>query len=301
VVDEGSKDDGGDDIVDDATVSNCGGEQWTLEEFCLARAEIYSPWDDWADGCCTDAERDTLEFSLYWQGSTSGFDPDSCIDFFSEYTNNGSIQFDGCAAEACVDALVDAYVAPTPLGCWTETPFDTAYQGRGRPDWTQIPECRQLFAGTLEENEECEASFQCGGNLRCMSNGRGEFRCAPVKAFGEPCSLDSECEYGLMCAGAPNLKSCQGLVGEYGSCSWDYQCEDGLYCEIGEYLCLRPRQQGQSCRSDEPDCVLGTYCDWTTSRCRSFLPDGAQCDYFNRCLGWCDEDAGICRPLCQGS
>lgn len=138
--------------------------------------------------------------------------------------------------------------------------------------------------------DPCDPTYhvteQCGGTLRCMSNGT----CQAVGSEGDPCHTgqSDSCEQGLFCERAGY--TCAALAGDGQACSvaWYGQptgssCQEGLYCSCKGVPCIG----GYDPTMASPDEV-----------CAERQPDGAACLEGRQCLsGYCNSSTHQCEEL----
>ncbi len=274
--------------------ASCGGDVETIgpDEFAERMASVYCTS---IASCCqrfgepfveTDCEATARE---WWQ---SVLDPELA---------RPHREFDGAAAEHCIDAYRKALTACTDEAALRAT-YDT---------------CATLFKGTVEPGGECVGAEECrgyeAGSFTCSS---GPCDCTvnpcycvpgtcdpvtvpslatqPHAALGEPCA--GTCDTGGCTGGAQSEtdKGCwlnDGLAcNAYGACdeipgfgeACHGYCAPGFYCGQ-DGLCATPHESG-SCASQQ-ECAQGWYCDYINMTCSLGRPDGSECHYFVECLG----------------
>jgi hypothetical protein len=160
-----------------------------------------------------------------------------------------------------------------------------------------------------KRGEPC-ASRVCDAGLTCDNTKT----CVELFAAGMPCTLGTECAYGLGCAGTPGTCKALPKLGE--------PCPDGACAELGAFCdaagtCSPVGLSGASCTDDtecspyfactaptcapnpavgEPcsgPCRDGSWCNTTTGLCAAPQPDGASCVVGSQCTsGFCDNHGG---------
>jgi len=156
--------------------------------------------------------------------------------------------------------------------------------------------------------EECEAGYQCNGDLQCITDLEGDNlskcglaklegevcvedreciednnacidnACYRQKSEGQLCEQDGHCNNGLNCVNDGTKNICWNLRGEGGYCDHHNQCQDGLGC------------LNRKCVKD--------YCD-TTADCTNKVCSGHICKTGNRsngtnCTGSTECTSGLC-------
>ena len=93
---------------------------------------------------------------------------------------------------------------------------------------------------------------------------------------------------GLYCA---DNGTCQALLEAGGPCGIGDFCVDGAVCNDDfAGVCEVLPGVGESCTFG---CESGAYCS-PDSVCEAQQPDGAPCDDWNQCLGYCSVNTGLC-------
>jgi hypothetical protein len=194
-----------------------------------------------------------------------------------------------------------------------------------------LASCEGLF-GFEEEPEACDRVWTgslplgaaCQGEEECAPNAQGDVTCdfdvgicvLEVRgAAGDGChqtcarengypscygwalstaDLDdsntvTSCwtEDGLYCAADG---TCQALLEIGDPCGMDGFCVEGAVCDDFSGVCEVLPGVGESCRFD---CERGAYCS-SDNVCEALKPDGAPCDDWDQCLGYCDVDTRNC-------
>ncbi|CAN5543571.1 hypothetical protein BH11MYX1_BH11MYX1_19610 [soil metagenome] len=253
----------------------------------------------------------------------------------------GKVNYDSDKAEQCVNAIKNA-------SC-----DGTTKEARETP-----PACKGFISGTLAmgatcfTNEECAsaacampsctaaccagtcsaveppgkagdpcATRACGAGLTCDNTKK----CVALFAAGAPCTLYTECDYGLGCLGDPGIcgamphlgdacpdgqcaelgsycttdKLCAplGLLGD--ACATASDCARYYTCEPQSLACTRLPVMGEPCTGL---CSDGSYCDSATTTCTALLANGSACMVDRVCkTGYCDATLRACAalPICD--
>jgi hypothetical protein len=285
--------------TNDNTNTNNNTSGLTIQEYCERDVALAQPWCDYADQCCTGEDQQAIEFSL----PACRFGPKTvtdCVDWINERITAGTIEFNGEAAQDCLDAQA-AWIPTPPATCSGTMKSEWGLTNRDRPAEIQIPSCRSTYVGLLQLGDECTADAECEAGLICTDmTGNYDYQCDYVSSEYGSCSVDSDCEYGLHCIGDPDLATCQQLVQQGGSCYWNSDCEDGLICNGDDY-CDQPIPDGGDCSSDIYSCGLLSGCYADTYTCGPLKQTGESCSYAYECQGRCDTDAGQCVDICGGT
>lgn len=263
----------------------------SIEEYCQLDAALSKAWCDYADKCCSQADKDDVVFSP--PACTFGpDDPAECVKFVKDHIADGTLAFDGTWADACI--AKQAATIPAPPATCSGLP-STALQGHGTAGFAKIPECRRVWVGLVKQGGACEYEAQCAEGLKCDDDGSGTYVCQPVGTLGSKCTLDSDCEDALICN--PKL-GCSSLGGVGASCLYFSDCQDGLLCASG--TCATPIPLGGSCAGNSGACTLGTGCSFASSTCVSLGSNGQSCSTSVECLGRCDSGLSQCVSICGG-
>lgn len=254
----------------------------------------------------------------------------------------GRVLYRGDKARACADASANA----TCDGFDDETASYAA--------------CSEITTGTIAGGESCGIHEECksqhcegGGNgttcalgtcvgdvpapsprapigaacaltSDCAEHAYCDTVCAKRKAENEPCAGADECEYGLVCQGAPAVctalphegQACNGQCRELGvTCSIRGICEkvrlppsactdrsdcSGYYpCNLELGVCAPGPMLGEPCDWFENPCVRDdTFCDRVTLTCVHVRAVGEPCRSNFECVYECDVDAStpVCAP-----
>ena len=179
-------------------------------------------------------------------------DQTSCVSYgviyvdpgFLTLVESGKVNYDGAAAQSCLDAL-------------STVPCDqTQMAARVTPTaCTEIVIGTVAMSGTCEQNAECESAAcvlpDCGSACCTGSCGAAQ---APA-GTGEPC-VTRACDVGLTCN--ETMGTCAPLGGSGAGCMLDDDCAYGLGCPGGE--CAPLPAIGDPCPNGE--CAdLGAVCN----------------------------------------
>lgn len=193
---------------------------------------------------------------------------------------NGTVQYDGEAAFACIDAIREA-------SC-------DGSLARFFPDFHDDA-CKQIFTGTLADQESCAHAVQCMSgeceDVQCEL-GCCEGTCVPAPLtaeLGEPCA-DVDCVDDAYCSSETEV--CEARKAEGEACSGD-QCQSpSLGCDDG--VCTPPPGDGQPCTSY---CAFPYGCERDTDLCRPMKTVGEPCDPSRSICAiglTCDGDTNTC-------
>ncbi len=127
-----------------------------------------------------------------------------------EAIDAGTASYHGDKAQACLDALA-------ALGCDAMVSHS-------------IPECDEVFVGTVAEGGDCTYGIECVGDLFCK--------------------IEAACP-----------GTCSSRGGNGADCEDDDHCQDGMFCDEGTSTCASPVVQGASCGGSSGDeCAPGLMC-----------------------------------------
>lgn len=206
----------------------------------------------------------------------------------------GEVEYDGQAAQACVDAL-------RARGCDALAP---AISG--------VEACRDMFQGSIPVGGACLVDGECADGAFCdrsLCEG-GDACCGgvcsrdPVRAaIDEDCSQRA-CVEGAYCdetAGEDSgdgLPRCKARRDNGEDCTSSDECKEGQRCsgEGEEGKCYILAKEGERCNADlEVACLsLDTWCDPAESKCVRLPGAGEPCAEGDRCLGYAYCDGGTC-------
>ena len=265
-----------------------------------------------------------------------------CDEYFTINTDatfqaelaKGLVHYDGNQAETCFNDLRDA-------------PCDqTAMETRAQPSACAAAVTGSVAAGgTCVHNEECQSekcakantAGDCDSGTCEASEALGKLGdacatrdcdpafvcdntkvCANLYTVGMPCSLNTDCAYGLACDGDPGFcrnapklgEACPDhLCAELGAycsstgtctalglagaaCSATQLCSPYYPCNTTTGTCTANPKLGQACTGL---CSDGSYCDSDTHLCASPKPNGATCTVDSTCASDnCDTTSGTC-------
>jgi hypothetical protein len=141
--------------------------------------------------------------------------------------------------------------------------------------------CSRVYQGVVPANGACTVDFDCQGGLICD---KGVNLCGTkrVVAAGAGCANVGEvCPAGQTCKPSGQLKLCQARATAGMACSAADPCLESLRCTAAS-MCEARLAASSACTSDD-DCASG-YCDTFAGVCATFLifaPDSASCrSYF---------------------
>lgn len=271
------------------------GPNRTIEEYCQLDADLAKAWCDYADQCCSQADKDDLHFNFIPLCSFGPTDPAECVTFVNDHIADGTLAFDGTWADACIGKRAAGIPAP-PASCSGLPGSAEVLNGHGTPSQWQIPECRKVWVGLVQVGGACEYESQCAEGLKCDDDGSGSYVCQPVGVLGSPCVLHGDCDDNLVCNSKSN--QCATLSSTGGSCLFADECENGLICSSD--TCATPVNLGGSCAGSSDSCAPGTGCSLSTSTCIALGQDGQGCSVSLECLGRCDSISSQCTTICGG-
>ena len=124
----------------------------------------------------------------------------------------------------------------------------------------------------------------------------------PAVEPGEVCVNSRDCKGDAFCDIAEGSEQCLGTCKEFGQpdpdpdpdpdrdCT-DESCPDDQYCEDewdGSYECQARHQPGETCdplvdEKDDPSCVDGYFCSYSTDKCEQVVPIGERCGSHYEC------------------
>ncbi|MBX7101422.1 MAG: hypothetical protein K1X89_27150 [Myxococcaceae bacterium] len=212
--------------------------------------------DQLADAYCT--------FSVRC-GLVSAAAKAECLPYFSNLLCGAhaesvarSYQFtDSKKAQACL-AVINGAACDAPLSVLTvcDGVFSPASPSGG---------------GCFSSGDCFAADEGCAGENRCGST------CQPAGALGQPCLKTGLCSAGLRCDAATKLCAMPGAVGA--SCTGALNdCDSTSTCDLyGTKKCVVLPTSGQTCRSLDPRCAGGLYCNGSTNHCEARLAQGTPC------------------------
>jgi hypothetical protein len=102
-----------------------------------------------------------------------------------------------------------------------------------------------------------------------------------------PCTVDTECDYGLGCSGTTGTRVCTALPAIGQPCNTDGICRDeGAYCDFNANLCKTYLLPSAQCGTSGSTCSPYYPCDFTvtTPVCSQGPGIGQQCSGSMRCF-----------------
>jgi hypothetical protein len=164
--------------------------------------------------------------------------------------------------------------------------------------------CDDVWVGNSPPGGECRTSADCkppaSGDHTCLySQGSQTGRCVaePTPAAGQPCGDSAETDtVWYRCDEADDLycdyeaKVCKARVPVGASCSSSAECVKDASCDFSSSACAPLVALGGDC--SQTGCVDAAYCDAAT--CVAKKQDGAPCQSYDECIGYCDSTAGTC-------
>jgi hypothetical protein len=235
--------------------------------------------------------------------------------------NNGTVDYDGVAADQCADDLEDGSCDPT-----------------SRRSRMLGPACNQIFEGTLHEGADCRLNAECQSedcgfpedctDACCVGRCQPEQKiatyrqscadlpciagtfcdsneiCSALREEGESCEADAECWFGLACgiAGDPQAR-CVPNPGIGDLCIDSSRCPtSGLTCNFRTATCEPALFEGEECDPQSNQCAASyLYCSETSGQCEAWPGPGEPCVSFRCANGsYCDffgPDEDLCQPL----
>jgi hypothetical protein len=218
----------------------------------------------------------------------------------------GTVDINGKKAKECLN-----FQLPEKSNICTYT--------RTSEEFTEI--CKDVFKGTLHENERCKDSLECFPGLTCIGATPAEYGfCRRLPQGGKNC-LEGMCAEGYYCKNGVCARKLE--EGERCDPSRD-ECAKDLFCyripgededhsdedhfdedrsddteDLPDGICKRKKENKAPCDSDR-ECLSG-------SCIGSICPDGSVCEPGERCPGSCMlfpekscyED-GDCKGRCKG-
>lgn len=273
--------------------------------------------------------------------SCDGFFPVGSETVLLAELAGGKVTYDRDRAEQCVNAIKDASCDGTTKEA-RETPpaCHELVSGTGAVGVTcftneecasaacALPTCTQACcAGTCHAAEPPGAAGDpcatraCGAGLTCDNTKQ----CVALFAAGAPCTLFTDCDYGLGCLGDPGVcgpmphlgdacpdgqcaelgsycttaKLCApvGLLGD--ACTTSSDCSRYYTCDPQSLACTRLPIAGETCSGP---CSDGSHCASTTTTCTALLANGGSCTVDSACeTSYCDPTAKVCAavPICD--
>lgn len=256
-------------------------------------------------------------------GGSTPIDPDpnvvAAIGAGRVYYNGSNVKecFDALAARSCDKTDQSARV--TPAACrniitGTQHSGDActideeciSQQCSGGSNGTSciMGTCIGDVAPTFELaqlDEQCSSNAQCVPGTYCDNLTQV---CTLLKASGSSCQQDTECDYGLGCAGPVGSRTCATLPTVGMTCSLsDNPCRDvGTQCVYDSltamYSCKQIGLEGASCAGTP--CSNWYPCDSATQLCAPGPSVGESCSFSAACFSadtYCDQSTQVCTAL----
>jgi hypothetical protein len=242
--DGGVPGDGDDAGPDGGSGDGDGDALANVDEFCDAQLEVGLDWASTFDVCCGTVPDEATAFL----GSVFGWTEDAssnCVAALKPAVTASKTKFDGAKARQCAEDFLDNYDVAESM-C-PAAGFDLVVLagqiGHGAPSIRQIPSCREAFAGTIKNGEQCSNGIECVGDLRCRAMaGDGSIKgCLVPVGNGGGCDSNSDCDDGLTCLGAAGDGVCRPaneLTSVSAPCARTSQCEVGLICDGTSKTCV---------------------------------------------------------------
>jgi hypothetical protein len=287
---------GGSGAVSGSGGSTGPGAALTVEEYCLAKAELEGPWCDYLDTCCSEADRADPNFTAPVCADGPS-DSSLCVSDIQEVLDAGAV-WDGTWATSCVIELAKNYPS-APSTCSGLRIRDWVEAGRGIIGITRIDACRQMIRGTTRQGEPCAYAAVCAPGLTCFpitGDVNDDYVCIPLGTTASKCVTDTQCSPELICVGSGDLR-CGEPAAEGEDCLYDEHCESGLICPLGS--CVPRVPIGQSCEMLGAFCELGLTCN-SGNYCEALGSDNRVCTSSAACNGRCDSTRGACTSICGG-
>lgn|GEM_PF-6411082 len=272
------------------------------------KAKVAALFSSLSEGYCDYLYRCCNTNELEFKFETTFSDKQSCQRYFDltdEETNYGYQ-----VAVADGDLSLDGNAETRCLKDWSnQTCGDVEVDAFVRPRGPESCDPQELFIGRKDAGRTCRTSYECDEGLSCRAGGNGEGMCLPLRRLGDPCTSDSLCLSGLVCANpAEGLRSCQSPATEGTSCE-ELACDpsdEDLYCASEENettgiirkVCKRKLGPENECTKDA-DCRQGLWCNYlvvsSDGLCADKLADGKSCEVHAQCTsGKCDSTTKRC-------
>ncbi len=214
----------------------------------------------------------------------------SCVDGYRQaIAAAGSFDsLDKAVSEQLEQACTSAITGSQQIGAACAQPYEcidgaTCVGYTSTADGTcQTPALGEACGKGESTSGEMTFNFSFGNHPECASGycdsiyENGEFidRCVALKAAGEDCYDEEQCQSGLRCQ--LGVCSTDGPAQVGGACQVNDDCSDGLYCTNDTNLCAAKKKTGETCAAGA---FGGNECEGT---CQA--PEGA--------------DTGACAPFC---
>ena len=213
-----------------------------------------------------------------------------------EDVDNGIVDYDGDAAERCLDLFGSLFTCEVQI------------TGERLQELNEV--CESIFEGSVPVGGACTEDEQCEGleascdvddcpDECCMGTcGPGEPEL--IAEIGESCE-SARCVSGAYCEG--ETTSCAARVAVGGACGDFDACVDGALCDLdfgsGMGTCRALSAPGETC---DPEGVFGisclrldNFCDPVELICAARLDVGASCPAGqSSCVGYAECEDGTC-------
>jgi hypothetical protein len=160
------------------------------------------------------------------------------------------------------------------------------------PQGTCGPQIPLAKAGESCTGVECDTGLFCNGQNQCQTLGQ----------MGAACDFDTDCNFGLGCAGATTgAETCQPLPAIGSACAprpapmLPACLEIGATCNSA-MSCVKMGLPGATCMTDT-DCTFFGVCDATALKCSNYPSRGMPCDMDHLVI--CDDDSWCNIPMGQ--
>ena len=273
-----------------------------------AKAEVASLFGSLSEAYCDYLYRCCNTNELEFKFESTFTDKTSCQrywDLTDEETNYG---YQVAVGEG--DLSLDSSAEGRCLTDWSkQTCGGVEVDAFLRPRGPTSCDPKELFIGRKEAGRACRTSYECDAGLSCRQGATGEGMCLPLRRLGDPCTSDSLCLSGLVCADPKEgPRSCQSPATEGTSCE-ELACDPSdadLYCALEENdttgitrkVCKRKLGPESVCTKDA-DCRQGLWCNYlvvaSDGLCADKLADGKSCEVHAQCTsGKCDSVTKRC-------
>lgn len=153
------------------------------------------------------------------------------------------------------------------------------------------------FQGSFDSAEGCRAKPGLGEHAApCVDDGQCKSSYCHIKdaysacgtcmtraKVAEQCTLDAECEQGLVCVATKSVKRCVQVVAAAAKCDAERVCGKPFFCVQG--ICQAGAKAGATCDNDVKNCDsgVGLRCNPVTEKCEAqAIADPFQkCGYFD--------------------
>jgi hypothetical protein len=225
----------------------------------------------------------------------SVFLDDGQIDTLLNAVAAGTVDFDGDAAAACVDARANA-------GCEF-------------PGFYGEDPCSQVFTGTLARGAACIVDAECQGQDLCTPTDSAcdpDTACCPgtctagvtIVDIGGTCGDDLVCDSAVAFCSIPDgaaTGTCTAPNPTEGAACVDLDgCANPMYCDLFAQAatCTVAPGTGEDCSNDEllPCTDSRDFCDDVTGKCVAAVDVGGACDETagTFCVGFAACVANVC-------